>query len=58
MSPVQTRRSVEPADPPETRPADAARPTPIAIDVEHLNFYYGPKQALEDITHRHAGPTS
>jgi phosphate transport system ATP-binding protein len=32
-----------------TQPSPAPSMEP-AIDVEHLNFYYGPKRALEDIT--------
>jgi phosphate transport system ATP-binding protein len=35
------------------RPGAADLPaTPLKIDVERLNFYYGPKRALEDITIR------
>jgi phosphate transport system ATP-binding protein len=35
-----------PARPSGTAPANL----PVAIDVEHLDFFYGPKRALEDIT--------
>ena len=49
------------ADAPPLRPLSPPRPMttgtaameierPVKIDVEHLNFYYGPKRALEDIS--------
>src|SRR6185436_20632739 len=49
---VSVRPKVGPATP--SVPVDPAAPspaeTPVKIDVEHLNFYYGPKRALTDIT--------
>jgi phosphate transport system ATP-binding protein len=49
------------ADAPPLKPLSPPRPMttgaaaveierPVKIDVEHLNFYYGPKRALEDIS--------
>ena len=38
------------------RTAETMGDTPISVAVEHLNFYYGPKRALEDISiqiHQH-----
>jgi phosphate transport system ATP-binding protein len=37
------------AVPSRTEPADQSK-TPVAIDVDRLNFFYGPKRALEDIS--------
>jgi phosphate transport system ATP-binding protein len=41
-------------NPPLPTPARASQTAPanlpVAIDVEHLDFFYGPKRALEDIT--------
>ncbi len=34
----------------ESRPAASDPDRPAVIDVQHLNFYYGAKRALEDIT--------
>ena len=54
MSPEMTADAppLKPLAPP--RPVPAAHGTdverPVKIDVEHLNFYYGPKRALEDIS--------
>jgi phosphate transport system ATP-binding protein len=50
MSPVQTP---SPSVKISTVPRDGARAEhPVGIEVEHLNFYYGEKRALEDISLR------
>jgi phosphate transport system ATP-binding protein len=36
--------------PSEASPAAAADQTPVKVDVDRLNFFYGPKRALTDIT--------
>ena len=45
---VSVRPIVTPA--PQAASAEAAAEAPVKIDVERLNFYYGPKRALTDIT--------
>src|SRR5262245_27817063 len=45
---VSVRPTVTP--PPQAASAEAAAEAPVKIDVERLNFYYGPKRALTDIT--------
>jgi phosphate transport system ATP-binding protein len=48
MSPVQT--SAPQVTVPTSTPQPAGQPRPDAIDVRDLNFYYGTKRALENIT--------
>ena len=36
--------------PPESSSAGVAEQTPVKVDVDRLNFYYGPKRALTDIS--------
>ena len=44
-------QTTNPPLPTPARPSGAAPANlPVAIDVEHLDFFYGPKRALEDIT--------
>jgi phosphate transport system ATP-binding protein len=47
MTPIQT---TPPAISVPARSADAAIERPVCIDVQHLNFFYAAKRALEDIT--------
>ena len=46
--------TLRPAVPPVSRPAEAAPPsaelTPVKVNVEQLNFFYGQKRALTDIS--------
>jgi len=47
--PLMARPSVIPRERPARTAAELARRTP-KITVEHLNFYYGPKHALSDVS--------
>ena len=47
---VSLRPVMPVASAPPDVPAPASETTPVKVDVERLNFYYGPKRALTDIT--------